>query len=85
VTELSSGAGTEVRRSDELADWVRKAYANHAQWAKRLHSLHDRLIQLNAETAAVLREISEAERNEQAAHKFVQETFQNWRATVERV
>src|SRR5882762_7965754 len=66
-----------------LGDWVTKAYKSHAQWAERLHALHDRLIQLNMETAAVLREISEAERNEQQSREFVQETFTNWRASLD--
>jgi hypothetical protein len=66
-----------------LADWVTKAYESHSQWAERLHALHDRLIQLNTETAAVLREISAAERNEQSSRAFVQETFTNWRLALD--
>ena len=66
-----------------LGDWVTKAYQSHAQWAERLHHLHDRLVQLNTETAAVLRDISAAERNEQQSREFVQETFTNWRASLD--
>jgi hypothetical protein len=67
---------------NDLGTWVTKSYENHMQWAQRLHHLHERLIQLNAETAAVLREIAEAERNELSAREFVKDTFRNWRDSL---
>ena len=66
----------------DLAEFVRRVYANHLEWAQRRQQLSDRLITLQAETASVLGEISRAEREEQNSLELLRETFGHWRDSL---